>query len=214
MIYYVPVPGNAKPSTIQKHVPHGRIQVNVSPDKQDNAGSSAGGPFHVSAYPFDGVESPPFPSKSPRMRRGMCNKGTWTHIRRRGTRDIARNEGSHRSTPYARHGCMRRKCMKHVHRISAATRLWLAGYIPSQATQIAEMERCNRNRSCRSCGAAAAASRRSEGGCDVVAVLLRRGRAADRGNHGNGKWEFGPLQPAGPVGQIDARKRNVFDLRD
>lgn len=94
--------------------------------------------------------------------------------------------------------------MKHVHRISAASRR-PSDYISPTPTQAAEMERCNRNRT-RCCGAAAAA-RRSESGCYVVAVLLRRGRAADRGNHGNG---YGNTDRCGQLGRgrINARKRS------
>ncbi|KFZ09771.1 hypothetical protein V502_08509 [Pseudogymnoascus sp. VKM F-4520 (FW-2644)] len=75
---YRPCSWNAKPSTTQKHVPRGRIQPNVSPDKQDNTGSSAGGPFHVSELPFDSVESPPFSSKTSRASAkaaGNCQEG-------------------------------------------------------------------------------------------------------------------------------------------
>lgn len=216
VIYNVPVPGNAKPSTSQKHVPRGRIQRNVSRDKQDNAGSSAGGPFHVSAQPFDSVESPPFPSKTSRARcecsRKLSGKGTSTayHIRRRGNRDKLRVPPFH-VTPYARHGCMRRKCMKHVHRISAASRRWF-GYISPMPLTLRRWSAVT------AIGRTAALMLQLPEGARVDATWLPCCCAAELQIEetmatGNGVWESGPLRPAGPwFGST--RGRGTFDLQN
>jgi hypothetical protein len=65
-----------------KHVPRDRIKQDVSPDKQDNAGSSAGRAIPRLKYPFDGAEIAPFHFKPSRAGRKLSIEGTGSHIRR------------------------------------------------------------------------------------------------------------------------------------
>lgn len=104
-----------------------------------------------------------------------------------------------------------RKCMKHVHRISAASRRPSELHIsPMGAVTVIGWCSCGR---CLS----AAAARRSESGCDVVAVLLRRGglqiedAMATRMGMRTAVARLVQLR----CGRIDARKRGEepFDLQ-